>query len=212
MSTPVTLIDYGIGNLLNMVRALEHCGASVRVIQEVGGSDLQADRLILPGVGAFGDGMRELQARGFDALVKRFADTGRPFLGICVGLQMMFDASEEMGEHPGLGLLPGRVLAVPAAGADGVPHRVPHIGWRPLRPLGSWDQTPLQDLTPGERMYFVHSFSAHPVEAGVRLADVGYDGLSLCAAVRKNNLFGCQFHPERSADAGLRILRRFLSL
>ena len=212
MSTPVTLIDYGIGNLLNMVRALEHCGATVRVIDRASAGDVDAERLILPGVGAFGDGMRELRARGFDDLVKRFADTGRPFLGICVGLQMMFDASEEMGEHAGLGLLAGRVQAVPPTGADGQPHRVPHIGWRPLQAAGEWQGTLLQDVTPGERVYFVHSVSAHPVDPAVRLADVDYDGRRLCAAVRQGNLVGCQFHPERSADAGLRMLRRFLTL
>lgn len=212
MSTPVTLIDYGIGNLLNMVRALEHCGATVRVIDKAGDGDVNAERLILPGVGAFGDGMRELRARGFDDLVKRFAETGRPFLGICVGMQMMFDTSEEMGEHAGLGLVAGRVLAVPPTGADGQPHRVPHIGWRPLKPAASWDHTLLADGQPGDRVYFVHSFSGHPADAAVRLADVDYDGRTICAAVHRDNLYGCQFHPERSADAGLRMLRRFLAL
>ncbi len=212
MSQSVTLIDYGIGNLLNTVRALEHCGAAVKVIDKASADDANAERLILPGVGAFGDGMRELKARGFDDLVRRFAQTGRPFLGICVGMQMMFDASEEMGEHAGLGLVAGRVLAVPATGADGKPHRVPHIGWRPLQATGEWQGTILADATPGERVYFVHSFSGHPVDEAVRLADVDYDGRRICAAVHRDNLYGCQFHPERSADAGLRMLRRFLAL
>lgn len=211
MSVPVTLIDYGIGNLLNTVRALERCGGSVTVTQQAAVADLDAPRLILPGVGAFGDGMRELQARGFDDLIRRFADTGRPFLGICVGMQVMFDASEEMGEHPGLGLIAGRVLPVPATGADGLAHRVPHIGWRPLQPARDWQGSLLADAAPGERAYFVHSFSAHPAEAA-RLADVDYDGRRICAAVSQGNLHGCQFHPERSADAGLRMLRRFLAL
>lgn len=212
MSIPVTLIDYGIGNLLNMVRALEHSGAAVKVIDQASPEDVKADRLILPGVGAFGDGMRELRARGFDDLVKRFAQTGRPFLGICVGMQMMLEGSEEMGDHAGLGLIGGRVLAVPATGVDGTPHRVPHIGWRPLRPTGAWQGTLLADASPGDRVYFVHSFSCHPADDSVRLADVDYDGRSICAAVHRDNLTGCQFHPERSADVGLRMLRRFLSL
>ncbi len=211
MSTPVTLIDYGIGNLLNTVRALEHCGAAVKVIDQASAGDANAERLILPGVGAFGDGMRELKARGFDDLVKRFAQTGRPFLGICVGMQMMFDASDEMGEHAGLGLVAGRVLAVPPTGADGRPHRVPHIGWRPLQAGRSWAGTLLEDVQPGDRVYFVHSFSGHPAEPAARLADVDYDGRPICAAIHQDNLHGCQFHPERSADAGLGMLRRFLS-
>lgn len=212
MSTPVTLIDYGIGNLLNMVRALEHCGAQVNVVQQASEAPASIDRLILPGVGAFGDGMRELRARGFDDLVKNFAQTQRPFLGICVGMQMMFEGSEEMGRHEGLGLVAGQVLAVPPTGADGQPHRVPHIGWRSLQPAGEWRGSILSDLPPGERMYFVHSFSGHPVDDAVRLADVDYDGRRICAAIRREHLFGCQFHPERSADAGLSILRRFLAL
>ncbi len=212
MSLPVTLINYGIGNLLNMVRALEHCGASVRVIERGSATDLNAQRLILPGVGAFGDGMRELRARGLDELVLRFADTGRPLLGICVGMQMMFDSSQERGEHAGLGLVAGAVLPVPSTGIDRQVHRVPHIGWKPLCPARSWGGTLMADVQPGDRMYFVHSFSGHPADPSVRLADVDYDGRPLCAALQSDNLLGCQFHPERSADAGLRMLQRFLAL
>jgi glutamine amidotransferase len=212
VSIPVTVLDYGIGNQLNVLRALEHCGAAVKVVQKASAADLDAQRLVLPGVGAFGDGMVELRARGFDDLVKRFAQTGRPFLGICVGMQVMFDASEEMGEHAGLGLLAGRVLAVPATGTGGTPHRIPHIGWRPLEPAAPWEETILADVRPQERMYFVHSFAANPSRASVRLADVDYDGVRICAAVHHDNLYGCQFHPERSADPGLSVLRRFLQL
>lgn len=212
MSVPVTVLDYGIGNQLNVLRALEHCGASVKVVQQASAADLDAPRLVLPGVGAFGDGMVELRARGFDDLVKRFAQTGRPFLGICVGMQVMFDASEEMGEHAGLGLLPGRVRAVPPTGVDGQPHRIPHIGWRPLQASAPWQGTILAEVPPGERVYFVHSFAADPSQDAVRLAHVDYDGVRICAAVHRDNLYGCQFHPERSAEAGLSVLRRFLSL
>jgi len=212
MTARVTVIDYGIGNLLNVLRALEHCGASIKLVDKASTANVDADRLVLPGVGAFGDGMDELRARGFDELVKRFAQTGRPFLGICVGMQMMFDTSEEIGEHTGLGLLAGRVVAVPATGADGTPHRVPHIGWRPLLAARPWQSSILQDVAPGERAYFVHSFSAVPADADARLAEVDYDGRRICAAVQQGNLYGCQFHPERSAHAGLGMLQRFLAL
>jgi len=212
MTQAVTVLDYGIGNQLNVLRALEHCGADVKVVQRASAADLDASRLVLPGVGAFGDAMVELRERGFDDLVKRFAATGRPFLGICVGMQVMFEGSEEMGTHQGLGLLRGQVLAVPATGVDGRAHRIPHIGWRPLAPARPWQGTILADVQPGERVYFVHSFSAQPDEAGVRLADVDYDGRPVCAAVHRDNLHGCQFHPERSAETGLNVLRRFLAL
>jgi glutamine amidotransferase len=212
VSLPVTVVDYGIGNLLNVVRALEHCGAAVQVVDRATPQAARASRLVLPGVGAFGDGMAELRARGLDDLVRGFAATGRPFLGICVGLQMMFEGSREMGEHAGLGLLQGQVVAVPATGADGRPHRVPHIGWRPLEPARPWAGSILDGVQAGERAYFVHSFTAEPRDESVRLADVHYDGRRLCAAVQRDNLTGCQFHPERSAHAGLGMLRRFLAL
>lgn len=212
MSRPVTVLDYGIGNQLNVLRALEHCGAEVKVVQRASAADLDAPRLVLPGVGAFGDAMAELRERGFDDLVRRFAATGRPFLGICVGMQVMFEGSEEMGRHEGLGLLRGQVRAVPATGADGRAHRIPHIGWRPLVAVAPWQGTILADVQPGERVYFVHSFCAQPAEPGVRLADADYDGRPVCAAVHRDNLHGCQFHPERSAGTGLDVLRRFLAL
>ncbi|MDB5882917.1 MAG: imidazole glycerol phosphate synthase, glutamine amidotransferase subunit [Ramlibacter sp.] len=212
MSVPVTVLDYGIGNQLNVLRALEHCGASVRVVDKAFAGVEDAPRLVLPGVGAFGDAMVELRARGLDDLVRRYAQTGRPFLGICVGMQVMLDAGEEMGEHQGLGLIAGRVLAVPATGSDGMPHRIPHIGWRPLEPASSWENTLLADVQPRERVYFVHSFSAEPQDPAARLAEVDYDGVRICAAVRRDNLYGCQFHPERSAETGLNVLRRFLQL
>lgn len=212
MSVAVTVLDYGIGNQLNVLRALEHCGAAVKVVQQAGDAVAAIDRLVLPGVGAFGDAMAELRARGFDDLVKRFVATGRPFLGICVGMQAMFEGSEEMGQHEGLGLLRGQVRAVPATGSDGRPHRIPHIGWRPLEPRAPWAGTILADVQPGERVYFVHSFSAQPADERARLADVDYDGRPVCAAVHRDNLHGCQFHPERSAETGLNALRRFLAL
>jgi glutamine amidotransferase len=212
MSVPVTVLDYGIGNQLNVLRALEHCGASVRVVDKACAGVEDAPRLVLPGVGAFGDAMVELRARGLDDLVRRYAQTGRPFLGICVGMQVMLEAGEEMGEHQGLGLIAGRVLAVPATGSDGMPHRIPHIGWRPLEPASSWENTLLADVQPRERVYFVHSFSAEPQDQAARLAEVDYDGVRICAAVRRDNLYGCQFHPERSAETGLNVLRRFLQL
>ena len=212
MTRAVTVIDYGIGNLLNVLRALEHCGASIRLVDKGSSEVVAAERLVLPGVGAFGDGMAELRKRGLDDVVRRHAQSGRPFLGICVGLQMMFDAGEEMGEHQGLGLLAGRVQAVPRIDVRGKPHRIPHIGWRPLQPASSWDGTILEGVHAGERAYFVHSFAAVPTDPAVRLAEVDYGGHRLCAAVHRDNLYGCQFHPERSAHAGLAMLQRFLAL
>lgn len=214
-SHPVTVLDYGIGNLLNVVRALEHCGGAVTVIDRAPAGGHLPERLVLPGVGAFTDGMQELQERGFDELVKRYAATGRPFLGICVGAQVLFDVGEEFGDWPGLGLIPGRVQPVPPLDASGKPHRIPHIGWSALhRPaaLAGWDASILAGQEPGQPVYFVHSFHPVPQKEEHRLADTFYDGSRICAAVRRDNLFGCQFHPERSGPLGLAVLRTFLRL
>lgn len=212
---PVTVIDYGIGNLLNVVRALQHEGAEVHVVEQAQQVEQLPERLVLPGVGAFTDGMRELRARGFDDLVKRFADTGRPFLGICVGAQMLFDVGEEFGDHPGLGLIPGRVQPVPAFDSAGQRHRIPHIGWSRLEVpprRGSWDATILSRLPAGQPVYFVHSFAPVPEQEEHRLADMFYGGVRICAAVAREQIYGCQFHPERSAEHGLAILSAFLQL
>jgi imidazole glycerol-phosphate synthase subunit HisH len=210
-----TVIDYGIGNLLNVVRALQHSGATVTVVEQAADVVGMPERLVLPGVGAFAGGMFEMRQRGFDDLVRRFADTGRPLLGICVGAQMLLEVGEEFGEHSGLGLIPGRVMAVPADLPGGGTHRIPHIGWSPLvcpAARGTWAGTPLADLSQNESVYFVHSFAAVPVDETYRLADTYYDGVRICAAVGRGNVWGCQFHPERSGEQGLQVLRTFLSL
>ena len=211
----VTVIDYGIGNLLNVVRALRHCGAEVMVVENACEVADLPDRLVLPGVGAFTDGMLELKARGFDDLVKNFALTERPFLGICVGAQMLFDVGEEFGDRAGLGLIPGRVVPVPHLNASGKPHRIPHIGWSALqKPMtrSSWKNTILSGTESLEPMYFVHSFAPMPTHEAHRLADTYYNGVRICAAVASGSIYGCQFHPERSAQHGLDILSTFLSL
>ncbi|MES2413226.1 MAG: imidazole glycerol phosphate synthase subunit HisH [Pseudomonadota bacterium] len=209
------VIDYGIGNLLNVVRALEYCGAAVTVVDEAADVTDMPERLVLPGVGAFAGGMVEMRQRGFDDFVKHFAQTERPFLGICVGAQMLFEVGEEFGEHAGLGLLPGRVAPVPARKANGELHRIPHIGWSALELPASrttWADTPLARFNKGESAYFVHSFAPAPLSDADRLADTFYDGVRICAAVGKDNVWGCQFHPERSGEAGLGILASFLAM
>ena len=214
-SQAVTVVDYGIGNLLNVVRALQHCGAEVTVVDNAAQVAQLPDRLVLPGVGAFADGMIELKERGFDDLVKRFATTERPFLGICVGMQMLFDVGEEFGDHAGLELIPGRVVPLPTTDVSGRPHRIPHIGWSALeKPVSrtSWKHTILDGIQPDEPMYFVHSFAPIPTNEEHRLADTCYNGVRICAAVARGSIYGCQFHPERSAQHGLNILSAFLAL
>jgi len=210
----VTILDYGLCNLLNVARAFEALGEDVRLVSsaaEVEG----AERLVVPGVGAFRDSIAEIRRLGFDDAIRAYISTGRPFLGICVGMQMLFDASEEFGEHAGLGILPGRVESVPAIATNGAAQRVPHIGWNELHaPAGrSWDETMLQGFAGKEpAVYFVHSFAARPARNEDRLADCYYGGHALCAAVQRENIVATQFHLERSGQSGLDMLQGFLSL
>lgn len=212
----ITLLDYGMCNMLNVARAFEHVGATVTVTEDPDEAR-RADRLVVPGVGAFSDSMLEIQRLDHAAAIRDFVATGRPLFGICVGMQILFEGSEEFGDTAGLGLLQGWVRAVPATTSDGFPQRLPHIGWDPLVPPSqtnrTWDGTilaPLIGTSPA--VYFVHSFAAVPDDPAVRLADCIYGGHNICAAVAKDNIVATQFHPERSGELGLKVLRQFISL
>jgi imidazole glycerol-phosphate synthase subunit HisH len=214
MSKPdVAVMDYGVGNLLSVRRALEHCGAEVTVTGDRGAL-LSASRVILPGVGAFANGMAELRARGLDEVTREIAARGVPLLGICLGMQMLLGESEEFGITPGLGLIPGRVVSVPTVTASGNSQKIPHIGWNALvLPPGrpSWAETVLRRVQPGDSVYFVHSFMAQPADIQHRIADCSYGGVAISAVIGNRNVLGCQFHPEKSGTVGLNILQAFLA-
>lgn len=210
----VAVIDYGVGNLLSVRRALMHCGADVAVTSDPD-TILAARRVVLPGVGAFANGMQALRKRGLDAVVRSVAGTGKPLLGICLGMQMLMDTSEEFGETAGLGLIPGKVVGIPKTDPKGRALKVPHVGWSELilpHGLESWEGTVLQDINPGEATYFLHSFMACPRSSSHRLASYPLGELSVCAAVRNINIIGLQFHPEKSGATGVSILARFLKM
>jgi glutamine amidotransferase len=209
----VTVVDYGLGNLFSVKTALEHCGASVEVTDSAD-AVARAPRLILPGVGAFADGMSGLRQRNLIAPIREYAASGRPFLGICLGMQMMMDCAEEFGLHDGLAVIPGKVVAIPRIGIDGSPHKIPHIGWSDLvapRIQTDWQDSILDGLRPGAAMYFVHSYMAVPADRSHTLAVCVYSGHPVTAVIRKGSLYGCQFHPEKSGEDGLDLLRRFLA-
>jgi len=214
MSTKITLLDYGMCNMLNVARALEHAGADVRVTEDPKEA-VAAERLVVPGVGAFSECMRAVNDLGHGDAIREFVKSGRPMLGICVGMQILFEASEEFGETPGLGILPGRVRIVPNTMTTGARQRVPHIGWNHLiEPQAgqTWDKTLLEPFgTVGPAVYFVHSFAAQPSNDDDRLADCDYGGHRISAMVKRDNLTATQFHPERSGTVGLRMLKEFLS-
>jgi glutamine amidotransferase len=214
MSTKITLLDYGMCNMLNVARALEHAGADVHVT-EAPKDAVAAERLVVPGVGAFSECMRAVNDLGHGDAIREFVKSGRPMLGICVGMQILFEASEEFGETPGLGILPGRVRMVPNTTTTGARQRVPHIGWNHLiEPQAGriWDKTLLEPFgMVGPAVYFVHSFAAQPSNDDDRLADCDYGGHRISAMVKRDNVTATQFHPERSGTVGLRMLKEFLS-
>ncbi len=210
--TKITLVDYGIGNILSVQRAFEYCGAQV-ILSDNPQDIINSDYLVLPGVGAFADGMKGLAERGLIEAILDFASKERPFLGICLGMQMMLGRSEEFGIHEGLGLIPGSVVRIPDQDVHGVRHKIPHIGWNSLElpdKKENWGGTILEGIEAGEAVYFVHSFTAVPVNLCNRLADTYYNGQIISAAVQSGYLYGCQFHPEKSGVTGLKIINNFM--
>lgn len=202
----IGIIDYGVGNLFSLKSSFEAIGAETFVsgnVEELS----RADKLILPGVGAFGDAAEKLRASGLDAFVRSQAQKGIPLMGICLGMQLLFEKSFEYGEHEGLGLLKGQV--VPMAGLLPEELKIPHMGWNALH-LTKPDSRLFANTKEGDFVYFVHSFFAQGCEHA--LAAVTEYGIPITAAVEQGNVFGCQFHPEKSGGVGLGILRSFAQM
>ncbi|REK52431.1 MAG: imidazole glycerol phosphate synthase subunit HisH [Thermobacillus sp.] len=197
----IAIIDYGMGNLHSVSKAVERLGFEARVTSAPG-EILAADGAILPGVGAFGDAMRNLRETGLDEAAKAFARSGKSMLGICLGMQLLFSESEEHGRHEGLGLLPGRVVRFQG------PFKVPHMGWNRLK---FERENPLTDGLDAGHVYFVHSYHVLPENESDLLATTDYHG-PVTAIVGRGGLYGMQFHPEKSGELGMRLLGRFLSL
>ncbi len=206
----LVIVDYGVGNLRNVYKAVEAAGGQPRVVNRPEALS-GAAAVVLPGVGAFGDAAANLRAAGFEEPLRDAVAAGKPLLGICVGMQLLFDESEEMGRHAGLGLIPGRVLrfAGEMIGADSKPLKVPAIGWNQLHHDGS--DPLLQGIDDGAYAYFVHSYYCRPDDLRHMLASTDY-GIRYCSVVRRENLWGIQCHPEKSQQVGLKILRNFVDI
>lgn len=201
----IAIVDYGVGNLFSLCSSFSAVGADAVVTAD---PDVirRADKIILPGVGAFGDAAEKLRQSGLGEVVIEEARRGKPLMGICLGMQLLFEKSYEYGEHDGLGLIPGEIRPI----ADVIPKdlKIPHIGWNALH---FHQSSPLfARIKEGDCVYFVHSFYATNCDEAV-LATAEY-GAELTAAVAKNNVFGCQFHPEKSGAVGLEILRAFCEM
>lgn len=201
----IAIVDYGVGNLFSLKSSFAAIGVEAVVTKDAEVL-CAAEKIILPGVGAFGDAMQKLRDSGLDTVVKEECAAGKPLMGICLGMQMLFDKSLEYGEHEGLGLIPGEVVPI----RDVIPAslKTPHIGWNALHLK---DSSPIfKYVNEGDCVYFVHSFYAANCDENV-IATAEY-GAELTAAVAKDNVYGCQFHPEKSGNVGLSILKAFCEM
>jgi len=218
----ITMIDYGGSNLRSAQKAFEHVGAAVQVTADPD-TVRQAEKLVLPGVGAFGAGMAAIRRRGLEPAIKEAAAKGTPLLGICLGMQYLFDSSEELGHHTGLGLIAGRVRRFDfdrgPKTEDGESNlhppsavrrlKIPHMGWNQIEAARA--SKLLAGIAPGSYAYFVHSYYCDPAEETAVLARTDY-GHPFTAIVAQDNIYGIQFHPEKSQAVGLRILRNYVEL
>lgn len=208
----IVIIDYGMGNIKSVQRGIEQVGATATLSADPGVIS-RAGHLILPGVGAFEDGMAGLEKYGLVEPILRFFESGKPLMGICLGMQMLLDKSEEHGEHQGLGLIPGVVEEIPRE-SNGVFRKIPHIGWSALKQVDGgcdWEDSYLSHTKIGDFVYFVHSYMAVPVHKQHLLSQCEYEGLSINAAIKRDNITGFQFHPEKSGVIGLKILKEFIN-
>lgn len=209
--TVIAIIDYEVGNIRSIFSAFEKEGATPKLTrdrQEI----LDADGMVLPGVGAYSHGMEKLKEYGLDSVIKDFAATGKPVLGICLGMQLLLSESDEFGRTEGLGLIPGYVKQLNLLNPQ--VQKLPHVSWNELQvPAGiSWHETILEGIESEEDMYFVHSFMAVPESGRHVLSLTSYSGSQFCSSVKNGNVYGCQFHPEKSAEEGLKIISNFIQI
>ena len=220
MKKEVTIIDYGMGNLFNVVRAFEWLDCKLIITNDYD-KIMKSDRLLLPGVGGFEDGMLGLKDNGLDNALKEFVQTGRPLFGICLGMQLLMTLSEENGIHDGLDLIKGKVVQFSGTNADSNNYKIPQMGWNALQPPNKiengtgnifWKDSILNNLDETPYMYFVHSYFVVPEGNNICLAETAYGKDLFCSVFQKDQIIGCQFHPERSGEEGLKIIRNFINI
>ncbi len=205
----IAIIDYDMGNLKSVAKAFEKVGAPARVTRDPG-VIMDASHVVLPGVGAFRDCIKHLDEFNLISPILKSVKDGKPFLGICLGMQLLFDESMEFGRHQGLGLIKGSVVRFPAAtDSSGLELKVPHMGWNDIKM--SKGSALMNGIHDGAYFYFVHSYYTAPADASVTLTTTGY-GLEFTSAIEKDNIMACQFHPEKSQRVGLKLLKNFSEL
>ena len=214
MNTPsVTIIDYGAGNLLSIKRAFEYLGANVTVSSNPK-TILEADKVILPGVGAFPSAMNALKKLNLIPVIREAASNKKSILGLCLGMQLLFDESNEFEPTLGLGLIPGKVVPIPTTDSFNYPQKIPHVGWNSLMTTEiykNWQGTLLNSHKSGDSVYFVHSYKVVPNKPDISIGQSDYGG-EFCAAFQQGNVLGVQFHPEKSHRFGMALMKRFVEL
>ena len=206
----VAIVDYALGNLFSIKHACERVGLN-SIITSDKEEILEADGVLLPGMGAFGDAMQTLHKLDLVAVLRDIAASDKPLIGICLGIQLLLSESYEFGHHKGLGIIEGEVVPLGHPHEDGKQLKVPQIGWNQIISARSWDETLLRSIPDREYMYFVHSYAPQPQDADVVLAKTIYGGVEFCSSLRRENIFACLFHPERSGVMGLKIYENLAS-
>ena len=206
----VCILDYGIGNLKSLSNVFSKIEIDV-IITSDHKKILSSDYIILPGVGAFANAMEKLKNLNLDEVVVEYINKGKPFMGICLGMQMLFEKSEEFGITKGLGIIKGDVIKIPSKKKD---MKLPHIGWNTLNSVNDalWNDSVLTNVRKEDSVYFIHSYCCLPKVNKSIIANTTYEGITLCASVQKDNVLGVQFHPEKSGPVGLKIINNFLKI
>lgn len=208
MLKKIVIIDYDLGNLFSVKQACEVVGLN-SIISSKKEDILNADGLILPGVGAFNEAINNLKNRGLDSVIKLQVKKNIPLFGICLGLQLLFSKTEEFDDGPGLDLISGSVTKI-KNNLKKNKLKVPHVGWNKIySDKFDWDNTPLESLENNNYMYFVHSYYVNPIDKSFILSNTNYESINFCSSVIKNNIFACQFHPEKSGDKGVEIYHKW---
>ena len=206
----IVIIDYGVGNVRSIYNAFNNQGISP-IISNEGETILNADGLVLPGVGAFSHAMKNLSKYHLIDVIKNYAETGKPLLGICLGMQLLLESSDEFGYTEGIGLVKGKVIKLPVTKSKKV--KLPNIGWCNIKPnIVNWKKTILNDVDLNSEMYFVHSFVSSVTNKNEILSLTDYTEYTFCSSLKKGNIYGCQFHPEKSSKAGLKIIKNFIKI